>query len=348
MTDATSASLFDHITLDFPPARQVGALEEYYLSPHQRVYGLDIYFVGDEPPARDTLDRVLRECAALAAGHRSDHTIYVLPYLLPSADTDTGKGSILSPYGRDFCLCFDASLRQIGVRRVGRKRFESDWPVTDVAVCGGGEATAEPVHPLDDDAGMDDEVDDATDTMRATVRAWIWYGYDAPGDIHRGIDEHAAAGDGFDVDWIKAFAAALVARKRAAEATWPEETDCDRLDRAFDALNEQGICALQCAGDTLDDGFEAVDDVIDGEDVPEGRYRGFCFFHSQDLDHALYGEGLLLAFGHVDSEDAADYVAVGRQVCEVLQQHGLRTRWNGSDRSRIELPAMRWQRRTPG
>lgn len=346
MSDAAPPSLFEYFDLAFPPAREAGALVEYYLSPHQKLYGLNVYFVGDAPPAPDS---VLRECAALAAAHRGDHNIHVSAYLLPSADTDFNQRKSLSLYGRDFFLCFDAQLRQIGVRRAGGKRFVDRWAIADVAVVGSTPhgRGAEPLHPLDDDAGMDDEVDDPTDDMRGTVREWIWYGYDAPGDIDRWIDENAAAGDGFDVEWIKAFAAALLARKRAAEATWPEETDCDRLDRAFDALNEQGICALQCAGNTLDDGFEAVGNVINADDVPEDRYTGYCFFHSQDLDRALYGAGLMLAFGHLDSEDAADFVAVGRKVCEVLAQHGLQTEWNGSDNSRINLPGLRWQRRTP-
>ncbi|MGE0350711.1 DUF6891 domain-containing protein [Hydrogenophaga sp.] len=346
MTDSAPPSPFQALSLDFPPAERMGAQVEYYHSPHQRLYGLNVHFVGAEP-AHETMDRVLRECATLAAAHKSDFNIVVDAYLLAHADSELDERKTLSPYGRDFFLCFDAHRRQIGVRRNGRKQFEDAWPVTDVDVAGAGEAAEEPVYPLDDDAGMDDEVDDATDTMRAMVKEWIWYGYDAPEDIDRWIDENAAAGDDFDVVWVKAFATALLAKKRAAEATWPKETDCDRLDRAFDSLNAQGICALQCAGNTMSDGFESVSDVINADDVPEGRYTGFCFFHSQDLDRALYGEGLMLAFGYLDSQDAADFIAVGRKVCEVLQQHGLQTEWDGSDNSRINLPAVRWQRRTP-
>lgn len=346
MPDTAHSSLFKAIALEFPPAQRVGAQVDFHHSPHQKLYGLDVYFVGAEP-ALDTLDRVLRECAVLAATHRGEQDIFVHAYALPEAGTDRNQRRTLNPYGAHFFLCFDAALGQVGVRRMGGKRFAPRHEVTPVDRIGEGAPVEHSVHPLDDDAGMDGEVDEATDDMRGEVRAWVWYGYASATEIDRRIDQAAAAGDGFAIDGIKAFAAALLAKKRAAEAHWPAQTDCDRLDQAFDDLNAQGICALQCAGDTLSDGFEAVGDAINADGVARDRYTGFCFFHSQDLDRALYGEGLMLSFGHIDNEAAADFIAVGRTVCEVLAQHGLATAWNGSDKSRIHLPALRWQRRTP-
>lgn len=193
----------------------------------------------------------------------------------------------------------------------------------------------------------DHDIDDATDSLRGLVEAWIWYGYHPAEVIDGWIDENAAAGDGFDLAWIKAFALATMAKKRAEEAAWPEDTDCDRLDRAFARLHEQGICAVQWAGDTLSEGVEAVGERVYADGVPPGRFVGFCFFHSQDMDQALSGEGLLIAFGHVDSEAEIDIQRIGRRVCEALEHEGLRTQWDGTENTRIALPALRWQRRTP-
>jgi hypothetical protein len=350
MTDTSHPSFVTPVELSFPPAERLGAQVEYHhYLPHDKLYVVGVYFVG-QAPGQAAIDRVLRECLALAAGHDGRFNIHADAYLLAHAQADKDACQHLRPYGEDHFLCFDADLRQIGVRRHGKKHFEQARGVTEVGTVGTGdglEHPSRPFHPLFDDEDMDEDLDDATDDMRSMVREWVWYGYDGAEQIDRWIDANAADGDGFDVAWIKAFAAALLAKKRAAEATWPEETDCDRLDRAFDALNEQGICALQCAGNTLDDGFEAVGNAINADDVPEDRFMGFCFFHSQDLDRALGGDGLMLAFGHLDSQDAADFVAVGRKVCEVMAQHGLQTEWNGSDNSRINLPGLRWQRRTP-
>lgn len=200
------------------------------------------------------------------------------------------------------------------------------------------------------DENHDRANDDATDDMAAQVENWIWYGFQSADEIDALIDASAAAGDGFDVARVKAFAVSTLARKRATEATWPKTTDCDQLDHAFARLHEQGICALHGAGDTQDDGFEAVVDALSEEGVPDDRYHGYCFYVSQDIDHALDDEGLQLAYGHLGRSEATDgeHVAVGQRVCEALRQVGLEVAWNGSARRRIALPQLSWRRRTPG
>ncbi|MCU0941010.1 MAG: hypothetical protein MUE35_00480 [Hydrogenophaga sp.] len=196
-----------------------------------------------------------------------------------------------------------------------------------------------------DDLG--DAPDDATDDMACDVRAWVWYGYYATEAMDRWIQEAADEGRGVDIGWIKALLARTLARKRAAEATWPAVTDTDRLDNAFEKLNAQGICALQWAGNTLDDGFEAVDEALEADHAPAGGYQGYCFFHSQDIDRALDGEGLLLAFGHIDSKRAQDHLRIGEIVRQALQQEGIEVAWDGKGDTRINLPRLRWHRRTP-
>lgn len=183
--------------------------------------------------------------------------------------------------------------------------------------------------------------------MEAYVGGLFWYGFHTVAEIHALIDKEAATDDGFDFDLIKAFAANTLAEKRAAEAQWPQTTDCDKLDRAFARLHEQGVCALHCTGDTQDDGFEALSDALD--DDLEERYHGYCFYYSQDIDHALEEDGLLLAFGHIDMSEVKDeeHVAVGRLVCEALRQEGLEVEWSGSKKRRIALPQFVWRRRTP-
>lgn len=192
--------------------------------------------------------------------------------------------------------------------------------------------------------------EELTEDMEAHVEAWFWYGFDSVAEIDAAIDADAAAGGGFDIAKVKAFAATMLAQKRATEAQWPQTTDCDKLDRAFARLHEQGICALQCAGDTVDDGFEAVSEVLMDDSVPEDRYHGYCFYDSQDIDSVLDEGALLLAFGHVDRSEATekDHLAVGRTVCEALRQEGLEVDWNGSTKRRIGVPKLHWQRRTPG
>ncbi len=331
MTDADSTSLFKVIDLPFPPADRIGAQVEYCHSPHQGLYSLNVYFVGLQPPAHETIDRVLRECTKVAAAHDDSIDIFVDAYLLPAAQTDLDRRLTLSPYGRNHFLCFDARLGQIGLRRMGGKHFVD--PQT-----------------IDDASDVDDDTDDATDTMLGCVENWVWYGSHSVDELDEQIDGDAEDGDGFDVERVKAFAVEMLTKKRAAEAAWPPETDCDRLDRTFDRLRAQGICALHFpeSGYTLQHGHAAVADEIHAEGVPEDRYVGFCFYHAQDIDRALEDEGLMVAFGSAVSDEDEDYVQIGRMVCEAFQREGLQTEWDGTANSRIRVPGLRWQRRTPG
>lgn len=202
---------------------------------------------------------------------------------------------------------------------------------------------------LDEALGDDDTDDDSEDLQRDVICA-IWYGFDSPEEIHAMIDDGAAALGPFDADKVRTTAARELAKKRRAEQGWPQTTDVDKLERAFARLHEQGVCALHCAGDTQEQGIEAVADVLTDDDTPEDRYHGYCFYYSQDVEGAIDNQGLPLAHGHVDRSEAeeAQHVAVARAICEALRQEGLEVDWNGSTKRRINLPSFRWQRRTPG
>lgn len=127
---------------------------------------------------------------------------------------------------------------------------------------------------------------------------------------------------------------------RREQASWPAETDCDRLTKAFDALNARGIVALENAGYTQSDGYDDVRDA-----APPGA-QGYCFYHGQDLDRAVDGGGLYLAFGPLDpAQEESDGPRVGRIVVEELARRGFKTEWNGTFDQRIFIPKIDWKRR---
>jgi hypothetical protein len=59
-------------------------------------------------------------------------------------------------------------------------------------------------------------------------------------------DEHGE----LDVEDFAATVDARIAALKVEAAGWPATTNCDRLDQAFEALNEGGVLALQDAGAT--------------------------------------------------------------------------------------------------
>jgi hypothetical protein len=182
--------------------------------------------------------------------------------------------------------------------------------------------------------------------IRQQIKFWVWSGFY---DKERAA-EHLASRyeDEPDLTVDRAVAQkaldAEFAAKAAAERTWPKETDCDRLDRAFDELHRAGICALHNAGYTQSDGHSDVAQVL----ADEGRhkFRGFCFYHGQDLERAVHGGGLLIAFGDLD-EVEADMIAIGRAVVTTLTKYGFKTEWDGTAKRRIDVTNIDWKRLTP-
>jgi hypothetical protein len=143
----------------------------------------------------------------------------------------------------------------------------------------------------------------------------------------------------------KALRAAIVPQleaKIAAEKYWPSVTDCDRLDSVFYRLHEDGICALGNTGYEMSDGYPEVAEVI--ANAPANHYHGYCFYHGQDVEGALAGHGLWIAFGALD-DDRQRGISVGEAVAGALGDAGFDVTWDGSISTRISIPKFLWQRR---
>jgi hypothetical protein len=137
-------------------------------------------------------------------------------------------------------------------------------------------------------------------------------------------------------------------QKLAAEqSSWPDVTDCDRLDNVLAALNHQGVVALQNAGYTPDEGYDSVWEAYPDASDDE-RTIGYCFYHGQDMERAVRGGGLCLAFGPVDpSEEETKGPVVGRIIQQELEKAGFQVQWDGTFTQRIFVPSVDWKRRLP-
>jgi hypothetical protein len=187
---------------------------------------------------------------------------------------------------------------------------------------------------------------DAFDALHDWVEVQVAAGYGPLEDI---VDDavEVFVDQCDDRSALREVARRLVGRAAAAaaieEQSWPEVTDCDRLDAAFAELDAAGVLARQhfsCCGTCGDTEIrdELQQAIKDG--VPA---RGFTFFHVQDTEHAVAGEGLYLSYGSIaDEHDQA--VAIGHEVADALRRHGFEPAWNGRLTFRILVP-MVWQRR---
>jgi hypothetical protein len=137
--------------------------------------------------------------------------------------------------------------------------------------------------------------------------------------------------------------AAEFEQKRSAQRDWPKQTDCDRLDRVFEALNARGVLALQNAGFTLSDGYTEVAEAL--ADVDEGEFFGCCFFHEQDVDRAMNGGGIDFAFSDLN-EPGERTREVGELVVTALREAGFSVEWTGDPETRVHVADFRWQKRS--
>ncbi len=128
-----------------------------------------------------------------------------------------------------------------------------------------------------------------------------------------------------------------------AQKSWPQETDCDRLDFAFLVLQEEhGIVARQHFTCCQTDGHNDI-----WIEIREAQQRspvaGYVFYHQQDTENAVQHGELFLAFGAVKEGDAAA-CEVGRRIVQVLQDADLSVEWSGSPCER-PMVKLNWQKR---
>ena len=167
------------------------------------------------------------------------------------------------------------------------------------------------------------------DAISETVRSWVWSGFYDMDDIAEML--HDIVEEDGDEERGLACAETEFLRKRAAEASWESQTDCDRLDAAFEALFERGVLALQNAGDTMSDGLDDVSEELGRQDV--GAFWGYCFYHGQDVERAIASGELWIAFGDSSPDDLRKGEA-GAAVLAALRASGLEAQWDGDPEQR--------------
>ncbi|GEM_PF-405764 len=142
---------------------------------------------------------------------------------------------------------------------------------------------------------------------------------------------------------------AAVARRRERLAG-AGQTDCDRLDNAFAALDRAGILTRQNFTCCNNCGYAEIWDPIAEAEARGQQLEGFAFYHRQDAEGVSSAEGpglLHLSFGAVDSDEDDDAERVGRTISSALSEQGLEMVWDGKASRRIGVK-LEWKRRPQG
>jgi hypothetical protein len=176
------------------------------------------------------------------------------------------------------------------------------------------------------------------------VRRFVWSGFYDTDEIVEIIDESILEPGKIDQNWLRAEVQKAFHRKAAEERTWPNVTDCDRLDQVFDSLEQQGIMALQNAGYTQSDGIDDVTQFYHEAGGEQSAIVGYCFYHGQDLERVMESGELGLTYGDILGDDQKG-VEIGRRIKRVLEGAGFKVEWDGSIKTRLLVKGIKWQKR---
>ncbi|GAB4161528.1 MAG: hypothetical protein Tsb0033_19130 [Winogradskyella sp.] len=172
----------------------------------------------------------------------------------------------------------------------------------------------------------------------------VLMGFENAVDLQETISEMFYDEEDFDQKWLKQEIEKRLERHQTESLNWEKPTDFDRLVKSFDELNKEKIVSLHKAGYTRQDGEEDCAEIIDELNSIGIKVKGYCFYHTQDLERAIGTEkNLFLAF---DSYNREDELAkeVANKIIDILRKNGFNVNWNGSLETRIEISNINWKK----
>ena len=189
------------------------------------------------------------------------------------------------------------------------------------------------------------EAVEAVDALVDWARVWVRAGYMTRTQIADTLLD-MAEDEGLDPELFDAdgLVAREIADLKAEQLQWPTVTEWDRLDAALEALDMAGIVArsdFSCCGNC---GVGEMDEELNRLEARGGRPRGYVFFHQQDTEAAVRGQGLYFNYGGAVTESDAEHAGIARELVSALEGAGLKPSWNGDLARRVRVD-VDWKRR---
>jgi hypothetical protein len=133
-------------------------------------------------------------------------------------------------------------------------------------------------------------------------RGLVAAGFESPDGILQRATQNFEDEPGFErmTEHTRRLLRAAIREHLDAQSRWRDETDCDRLDRAFAVLERSGIVSRQNFSCCTNCGVAEIHDEME-EARRVGVYgRGYVLYHEQDTESAVAGGGICLAYGDAD------------------------------------------------
>ncbi len=142
---------------------------------------------------------------------------------------------------------------------------------------------------------------------------------------------------------VEQCATLSIEKAKAEQMLWPEVTDCDKLDAAFEELDQLGVIAAHNFTCCLSCGRAEMEDLLNDESNSSSYYWGGCFYHSQDTLSAVDYGNLSIAFLTKDMSENSQRM-LGGLITEVCWDYDLKASWDSSIYTRVNVE-LDWKRR---
>ncbi len=172
------------------------------------------------------------------------------------------------------------------------------------------------------------------------IKLSVWGGFLSSEEVNQMVSDILE--EGANEKMLRKAVELEFSKKQKEEKTWPKITDFNRLDAVFSKLKKKGVLCLHNAGMTTSDGHDDSNEAI--RNLPKEKFFGYCFYHQQDLDRAISGQGLFLAFDHVKG-DVPEKINVAHAIKKELEAAGFKIKWDGTTTERINIPKIDWKHR---
>ena len=175
------------------------------------------------------------------------------------------------------------------------------------------------------------------------LKTEIVSGFEGGAELFEGIREMFYDEDEFDENWLKNEISERLTKHIEHSKNWQRPTDFERLARVFDQLNKDGIVSLHKAGYTRQDAEDDCHEMMDVITSFGGKIKGYCYYHTQDLERAINSKMLYLGYDSMDGSDASAMEVV-QVIREKLIEEGFEIEWNGSLDTRLFIKDFDWKK----
>ena len=209
--------------------------------------------------------------------------------------------------------------------------------------CNSSKHDKESVRAITGDPSRTSMIDTTKEDINEIIDVSIKSGFYDKEDIFANVEDYLYE-ISFDHDWVRQQIDNAYVDRKKEQSTWPSVTDFDKLVQAFDELNAIGIVALHNAGMTKQDGEGEVIEVYK-ELLKKGiKTKGFCYYHWQDVERAVYDSHLFIGFGDFNNNEQ-DALEIGKLVATTIGSKGFKINWDETAKARIEITNIKWQKR---